>query len=416
MKGTDRGKHTSGTNEMTKQLRDLQILICLFIFFGFLNLALLGKPIDPMAGVFFAVFIVITAVTSWVLKKYYPMGDRLIFLLAILLCSIGIIMLFRLNRGTAVKQLIWLVIGITMFLCVVLFLKKGLIKYAKYKYVFLAGTIIFMAMATFIGVEIYGARNWVKIAGYSFQPSEFGKIFLILYLSTALQNITSRKQLIQPGLVIVTALGFMVLQRDLGTALIIFAVSVTMVYLATSKTLYVLISLGLFGAGGLASYAVFGHIRQRIIIWLHPWDYVYNESYQLVQSMYAIAMGGLFGRGLGKGHPGYVAVNESDFIFSVICEEMGLLMGLAILILHFLLFYRSIRSAIHAENNFTKLLTSGLSVMIAAQTLVIVGGVTGFIPLTGITLPFVSYGGTSLLISFLSLSIIQKVSEGDEDE
>lgn len=400
---------------MTKLLKKLQFLIYLFVFFGFLNLAILSKPVDPMAGLFWAVITVIIAVTSWVLKKYYPMGDRLIFLLAVLLCSIGMIMLFRLNKTTALKQLVWLVICIIMFLFVVLYLKKGLIKYAKYKYLFLAGTIIFMAMATFIGVEILGAKNWVRIGPYGFQPSEFGKIFLILYLSTALSDITSRKQLIEPGITIIISLGFMVLQRDLGTALIIFAVSVTMVYLATSKKLYVLISLGLFGAGGAASYAIFGHIRRRFMIWLNPWDYVYNESYQLVQSMYAIAMGGLFGRGLGLGHPGYVAVNESDFIFSVICEEMGLLMGLAILILHFLLFYRSIRSAIHAENNFTKLLTAGLSVMIATQTLVIVGGVTGFIPLTGITLPFVSYGGTSLLISFLALSIIQKVSEGDED-
>ncbi len=400
---------------MTKRLKTLQVLIYLFLFFGFLNLSFLGKPIDPIAGVFFAVLTVIIAVTSWVLKKYYPMGDRLIFLLAMLLCSIGLIMLFRLNQSTALKQLAWLVIGIVMFLFVVLYLKKGLVKYAKYKYIFLAGTILFMAMATFIGVEILGAKNWVKIGPYGFQPSEFGKIFLILYLSTALSNFTSRKQLIEPGIVIIISLGFMVMQKDLGTALIIFAVSVTMVYLATSKKLYVLASLGLFGAGGLASYVVFDHIRRRFMIWLNPWDYVYNESYQLVQSMYAIAMGGFFGRGLGMGHPGYVAVNESDFIFSVICEEMGLLMGLAILILHFLLFYRSIRSAIHAENNFTKLLTAGLSVMIATQTLVIVGGVTGFIPLTGITLPFVSYGGTSLLISFLSLSIIQKVSEGDEE-
>ncbi|OPX44019.1 lipid II flippase FtsW [Ruminiclostridium hungatei] len=402
---------------MTKRLRTLQLLIYLFLFFGFLNLAFLGKPIDPTAGVFFGVITAIIAVTSWVLKKYYPMGDRLIFLLAAMLCSIGIIMLFRLDRDTAVKQLGWLVIGIVMFLFVVLYLKKGLVKYAKYRYVFLAGTILFMAMATFIGVEILGAKNWVRIGTtYGFQPSEFGKIFLILYLSTALSHITSRKQLIEPGIVIIVALGFMVLQKDLGTALIIFAVAVTMVYLATSKKLYVLISLGLFSGGGLASYAVFGHIRRRFMIWLNPWDYVYNESYQLVQSMYAIAMGGLFGRGLGMGHPGYVAVNESDFIFSVICEEMGLLMGLAVLILHFLLFYRSIRSAIHAENNFTKLLTAGLSVMIATQALVIVGGVTGFIPLTGITLPFVSYGGTSLLISFLALSIIQKVSEGDEGD
>lgn len=399
---------------MTRRLRRLQISIYLFIFFGFSNLAFLGSSIDPLAGVFFAVLIVIIALTTWVLKKYHPMGDRLLFLLSITLCSIGLIMLFRLNKVSATKQLVWLVIGIFAFLFIVLFLKKGLAKFSKYRYVFLVGTIIFMVMATFFGVEIFGAKNWVKIGLFGFQPSEFGKIFLILYLSTALSDIKSRKQLIEPGIVISIALGFMVIQKDLGTALIIFAISVTMVYLATSKKLYVLISLGLFSAGGLASYAMFDHIRRRIMIWWNPWAYVYNESYQVVQSMYAIAMGGLFGRGLGMGHPDYVAVNESDFIFSVICEEMGLLMGFAILILHFILFYRSIRSALHAQNNFTKLLASGLSVMIATQTLVIVGGVTGLIPLTGITLPFVSYGGTSLLISFLSLSIIQKVSEGDE--
>jgi len=402
-------------DSLTKRLKMLQISIYLFLFVGFLNLAFLGKPIDTMAGVFFVVIAVIIASTTWVLKKYYPMGDRLIFFLAISLCSIGSIMLFRLNKATAIKQLVWLVIGISLFLFIVLYLKKGLVKFSKYRYAFLAGTIIFMAMATFFGVEIFGAKNWVKIGSFSFQPSEFGKIFLILYLSTALSNLTSRKQLIEPGVIISIALGFMVIQKDLGTALIIFAIAVTMVYLATSKKLYVLISLGLFSAGGLASYALFGHIRKRIMIWLDPWAYVYNESYQVVQSMYAIAMGGLFGKGLGMGHPGYVAVNESDFIFSVICEEMGLLMGFAILILHFLLFYRSIRSAMHAENNFTKLLAAGLSVMIATQTLVIVGGVTGSIPLTGITLPFVSYGGTSMLISFLALSIIQKVSEGDEN-
>lgn len=398
---------------MNKRIKLLQISIYLFIFFGFLNLALLKKPFDPMAGAFFGVMLVIIAVTSRVLKKYYPMGDRIIFLLAILLCSIGLIMLFRLNQTIALKQLISLGIGIVMFLFVVLYLKNGVTKFEKYKYAFLAGTVVFMAMATFFGVEILGAKNWVNVGGFSFQPSEFGKIFLILYLASALSNIKSRKQLIEPGIVIIVSLGFMVIQKDLGTALIIFAVSVTLVYLTTSKTLYVIISMILFAVGGTASYALFAHIRRRFMIWLHPWDYVYNESYQLVQSMYAIATGGLFGRGLGYGQPGYVAVNESDFIFSVICEEMGLLMGIAIIILHFLLFYRSIRSAIHAENNFIKLLTAGLSVMIATQTLVIVGGVTGFIPLTGITLPFVSHGGTSLLISFLSLGIIQRVSEGD---
>ncbi|HEX2927001.1 MAG TPA: FtsW/RodA/SpoVE family cell cycle protein [Ruminiclostridium sp.] len=399
---------------MTKQLRTFQFLIYIFLFFGFLNLGVLEKPFDPTAGIFFGVLVVTIAITTWVLKKFYPMGDRIIFLLAMLLCSIGIIMLYRLDIKLATKQMAWLIVGIFAFLFVVLFLKKGLVRFAGLKYVFLAGTIMFMSMATFIGYEVLGAKNWVKVGPVGFQPSEFGKIFLILYLASALSDIDTRKKLIEPCIVISISLGFMVIQRDLGTALIIFAIAVTMVYLATSKKLYVFLSLGLFAAGGAASYAMFGHIRQRIMIWRNPWPYVYNESYQLVQSMYAIATGGLFGRGLGMGHPGYVAVNESDFIFSVICEEMGLLMGFAILILHFILFYRSIRSAINAENNFTKLLTAGLSVMIATQTLVIVGGVTGFIPLTGITLPFVSSGGTSLLISFLSLGIIQKVSEGDE--
>lgn len=401
---------------MNRNLRALQFLIYLFIFVGFLNLSLLNNKLDPLAGVFFIVLIFIITITTIVLKKFYPMGDRLIFLLAITLCSIGLIMLFRLNKGIATKQLLFLVLGISLFLFIVLYLKKGIVKFSQYKYIFLALTVIFMAMATFIGTEILGAKNWVKIGPVGFQPSEFGKIFLILYLASALSNITSRKQLIEPCAVIGISLGFMVIQKDLGTALIIFAIAVTMVYLATSKFHYVLVSLGLFAAGGLASYAIFGHIRKRIMIWWNPWAYVYNESYQVVQSMYAIATGGFFGRGLGMGNPEYVAVNESDFIFSVICEEMGLLMGFAILILHFLLFYRSIRSAIRAQNNFTKLLASGLSVMIAMQTLVIVGGVTGFIPLTGITLPFVSSGGTSLLISFLALGIIQKVSEGDETE
>ncbi len=399
---------------MTKKLRMFQFLIYVFLFFGFLNLGVLKKPFDPTAGIFFGILVVIIALTTWILKRFYPMGDRIIFLLAMLLCSIGIIMLYRLNIKLATKQLAWLLLGILAFLFVVLFLKRGLARFSRLKYVFLAGTIMFMSMATFIGYEILGAKNWVKLGPVSFQPSEFGKIFLILYLASALSDMNTRKKLIEPGIVISISLGFMVIQRDLGTALIIFAVSVTMVYLATSKKLYVLVSLGLFAAGGAASYAMFDHIKRRIMIWHNPWPYVYNESYQLVQSMYAIATGGLLGRGLGMGHPGYVAVNESDFIFSVICEEMGLLMGFAILILHFLLFYRSIRSAIHAENNFSKLLTAGLSVMIATQTLVIVGGVTGFIPLTGITLPFVSSGGTSLLISFLSLSIIQKVSEGED--
>lgn len=400
---------------MSKKLRCLQFTIYLFILTGFTSVSIISGEFEIMPVLTGLCLIVVSIISTWLLKRYYPTGDRVIFLVVILLSSIGLIMLTRLEKASGIKQGIWLLIGITAFLVIVIFFKKGLIQIAKLRYLFLVATILFMGLATFFGTEIYGAKNWILIGPISFQPSEFGKIFLILYLASALSQGHSFKKLMEPGIVVVISLGFMMLQRDLGTALMIFAISVTLVYLATSKRLYVIIALGLFILGGTASAAIFSHVRQRFVIWLDPWPYIYNESYQVVQSMYAIATGGMFGTGLGFGHPEYVAVNQSDFIFSVICEEMGLFMGFAILILNFILFYRCIRSSILANNNFTKLLTAGLSVMLATQTLVIVGGVTGFLPLTGITLPFVSYGGTSILICYLAISIIFKISEGERD-
>lgn len=398
---------------MTRQIRIFEGLLVTFLLLGFLNLSLLKSPIDKKAFIFLGIIATLILVTSYILKRYYIKGDRLIFLLAAQLFSIGVVMIYRLNNQLATKQLIWFAISIVLFICITIII-NGMSKLSKYEYIFMGLALTFMAMATFIGTEVFGSKNWVKIGSFSFQPSEFGKVFLILYLAAALSKYKSMRSLMIPGVAIAISLGFMVLQKDLGTALIIFAISVTMVYLASGKKMYVVLSLLLFIIGGTLSYYMFGHIRNRIKIWIDPWPYVYNESYQVVQSLYAMATGGFFGTGLGLGHPKYVAVNESDFIFAVICEEMGLLMGFAIIILHFLLFYRCIRSAIHAEDSFTRLLTVGLSVMLATQTIVIIGGVTGFIPLTGITLPFVSYGGTSLLISFVSLGIIQKVSEGDE--
>jgi cell division protein FtsW (lipid II flippase) len=185
-----------------------------------------------------------------------------------------------------------------------------------------------------------------------------------------------------------------------------------MLYIATSKFKYVAVSLVLFVIGCLISYKLFGHVRLRVMIWKNPWPYKSNQSYQVVQSMYGIAWGGLSGTGLGLGFPSYVPVNIDDFIFSAICEEMGALMGFAIMILSFLLFYRCMRAALFAEDKFSRLLAVGYSAMMAAQVLVIVGGVTNMIPLTGITLPLVSYGGTSMLMTFMGLGVLQKISEG----
>ena len=203
----------------------------------------------------------------------------------------------------------------------------------------------------------------------------------------------------------------MVIQKDLGSALIFFGISVTMLYLSTNKLKYIVTTFILAGVGATLSYKLFDHVRVRVAIWLDPWADAYNKGLQIVQGLFAMASGGLLGAGLGKGYPGFIPVNTSDFIFAVICEEMGLLMGFGIMILFFLMFYRSMRAAIYVEDKFSQMMAVGYAAMFATQVLVIIGGVMNAIPLTGVALPFVSYGGSSMLTSFFALGIIQKISE-----
>lgn len=383
----------------------------LFCLISFLNLSIIGSSFDKGAIVIGIVICVLIGYAHFIVRKFFPDGDKYILVFACMLSSIGMVMIYRLSSTTAIKQVIWFVLGIACFILIVILLPE-LKKYAKFRYAYLAGTLIFSAMATFIGTEELGSQNWVRFHGISFQPSEFAKLFLIAYLASSLRKYKNFKQLIEPAIVVMITLGFMVLQKDLGSALIFFAISVTMLYIATSKFKYVIISLALFAIGCIISYKLFAHVRLRVMIWKNPWPYKADQSYQVVQSMYSIAWGGLSGTGLGLGFPNYVPVNIDDFIFSAICEEMGALMGFAIMIFEFLLFYRCMRAALFAEDKFSRLVAVGYSAMIAAQVLVIVGGVTNMIPLTGITLPLVSYGGTSMLITFMGLGILQKISEG----
>ncbi|MDD3224237.1 MAG: FtsW/RodA/SpoVE family cell cycle protein [Clostridium sp.] len=394
-----------------KRLLRTTYLFCIVSFF---NLFIIKQPLDKGALIICAVICILMGYSHFIIRKFFPHGDKYILIFACILSSIGMVMIYRLNPNYAVKQVISFVIGIACFILIVVLL-PDIKKYAKYKYVFLAGTMIFISMATFIGTQEYGSQNWVRFHGFSFQPSELAKIFFIAYLASSLKDYNDDfKKLIEPAVVVMITLGFMVLQKDLGSALIFFAIAVTMLYIATSKAKYVIISLVLFVIGAFISYKLFGHVRLRVMIWKNPWPYRSDQSYQVVQSMYSIAWGGLSGTGLGLGFPGFVPVNIDDFIFPVICEEMGVMMGLAIMILYFLLFYRCMRSALFTEDKFSRMLAVGYSSMIASQVLVIVGGVTNMIPLTGITLPLVSYGGTSMVITFMALGILQKISEGEK--
>lgn len=392
-----------------------RLLIYTYIFcivcFG--NLSFLAWPkgsIDTTAAIMGLIVCGLIAYGHFIIRKFFPDGDKYIQIFACILTVIGIVMLYRIDSTSALKQVIWFTIGIVSFILIVVIL-PDLKRFARYKYFYLICTIILMALGTLLGQEKHGSKNWIYIGGFGFQPSEFGKLFLVAYLAAALKKYEHYKDLIEPAIVVMISLGFMVLQKDLGSALIFFGISVTMLYIATSKLKYVVTCFGLFAAGSFVSYQLFNHLRVRVAIWKDVWAYANDEGYQVVQSMIAIASGGLFGTGLGQGHPELVPVNSTDFIFASISEEMGGLMGFAIIIMYFLLFYRCMRAAVYAGDRFSALIAVGYSSMIATQVLVIVGGVINLIPLTGITLPLISYGGSSMITTFFALGVLQKISE-----
>lgn len=374
------------------------------------NIAILGDPFDVGALIMGGVMCVLIGYAHIVVNRFFSHGDKFIVSIASILPVIGIAVIYRLDPATAIKQVLWFIIGISAYMALVIIL-PDLKRFASLKYVYMVLTLVFMGMATFIGKEIYGAKNWVDLGFVSFQPSEFGKIFFVFYLASSLKNYTDLKSLVEPGAVVVISLGFMIFQKDLGSAMIFSFISISMLYVATSRLKYLLGALGAGALGAVASWAIFSHIQKRVMIWRDPWPYAANESYQIVQGLYAISSGGLFGSGLYQGFPGYIPVNKSDYIFAVIVEELGVVFALGIMVLYFILFFRSIRAALSATSPFTTLLAVGFSVMIAMQVIVIIGGVYNMIPLTGITLPLVSYGGTSMLTVFFCLGIVQKISE-----
>lgn len=402
------------TLKLEKRVLKLIYLLCLLLF---TNLALLNKEFDYKAIGVGIILCIIIGYSHYVIRRFYPDGDKFMLVFSSILAVIGVAVLYRIDPAVAMKQLIWVIAGIIGYILIVVIL-PDLKSFAKYKKLYMLGVLICMPMALIFGKELYGAKNWVFIGGFGFQPSEFGKIALVLYLSAALMNYEAKnniiedfKQLIEPALIVMFSLACMVLQTDLGSVLIFFGISVTMLYIATSKKKYVFTCLGLSTIGATAAYFLFGHVKRRVMIWADPWKYASNEGYQIVQGLYSIASGGLLGLGLGKGYPQFVPVKETDYIFAVVCEELGMIFAVGMMIIFFLLFYRGIRAAFVTNEKFSQLIAVGFSTMIACQTLVIIGGVFKVIPLTGITLPLVSYGGSSMLTTFFTLGILQKVSE-----
>ena len=357
-----------------------------------------------------------------------PGADPAIMPIAFVLSGIGITFVSRLAPEAATRQVIWLFLGVAAMV-VTLLVVRNLEKLARYKYTFGIFGIACLLLPIFVGFESGGSKLWVNFFGlFSFQPGEIAKVLVVIFLASFLSEnrellaIANRRVLglriprlsmLLPLLVMwVISLLIVVYERDLGSALLFFAIFLVMLYAATGRLFYPIVALVLLAVGGVLAYHFFGHVRTRISIWLDPFADPSGSGLQIVQSLYSLADGGLFGTGIGQGMPTLIPVVESDFIFSAIGEEMGLLGASAVLFLFMLFTVRGFLTAARAKSDLSAFMAVGLTSAISFQAFLIVGGVTKLIPLTGVTLPFMSQGGSSLLASFIIVGLLLRC--GDE--
>lgn len=353
------------------------------------------------------------------------MGDKFIVPMACMLITMGVIVLCRINIDYGLKQIVWAILGgVVFFAAYAIYYNIKFWDKLWFLY-FICGSALFIATLIF-GKTVNGARNWLQIGGFAFQPSEITKILFVMFLACyfSRSSWTGSFMGIKPKWITLIGtylfIGFLVLQRDWGTILVLFSIYIFMIYVYEQDYKFLLCNVGSAAIVAVLGYNFLHHIQVRVSTWLDPWADISNTGYQITQSLFAIASGGYFGRGIGNGSPNYIPEVHSDFIFAAVCEEMGVFGGAAIIILFFLIAYRCFKISIMTDNVYDKALSFGLTVMFAMQTFIIVGGVIKLIPLTGITLPFVSYGGTSIVVSLASLGIIQAISakaeRGDRNE
>lgn len=345
------------------------------------------------------------------------MGDKFLMLLASMLMTIGVLMLCRLDIIMGARQIVWICIGgIVFFLTYCIYYNIRF--WNRLWFIYAIGGVCLFVLTLVIGKTVNGSRNWISVGPLSFQPSEIIKILYIMFLACHYSGSWTRpvfklSPTLMTGVVTYTYILFLVLQRDWGTILVVFLIFIFMIYVYEEQKWFLPVNILAASVVAVLGYFFLYHIQVRVGVWLNPWADVPNKGYQIAQSLFAIASGGYFGRGLGNGSPDYIPEVHTDFIFSAICEEMGVFGGAAVIILFFLIAYRCFKIALNTTNSYNKAVGLGITLMFALQTFIIIGGVIKFIPLTGITLPFVSYGGTSVVVSFASLGIMQAISALD---
>jgi peptidoglycan glycosyltransferase len=397
---------------------------------GAYTLASLGKNsvIPPRILPFLAVLLLVLVSAHIAVRLLAPGADATLLPVAAMLNGLGYVMIARLSERLAGLQTTWTLIGIIAFTATLIVVRRvnDLARF-KWTFFFFGAGLLLLPMVPGLGFSSGGARIWVSVGPINFQPGEFAKIALALFFAAYLAE---NRELIKNGtwrvgrfllpeprdlLPLLAAWGFsvvlMVGQKDLGSSLLFFTLFIVMVWIATEKAAFMAIGLGLFAMSATAAYFLFDHVQTRASIWLDPWQSYRGRGYQIAQSMFALGSGGLGGTGLGLGDPTRIPEAKNDFIFAAIGEELGLFGATAILIAFLLIIGAGLRTAMRAKRDFAKLLAIGLTTIVGVQAFIIIGGVIRVVPLTGITLPFVSYGGSSLVANYVLLALLLRISD-----
>ena len=431
----------AGALSLSYRNRELAYLIVVGVItaVGFASVYIARKSQISAASLTYAVFFFALYIAAHVVARItVPNADPYLLPIAGLLTAIGLTEIYRLGPSNAFKQGLWVVIGVVVFSLALLALRGDYRQLENYKYLFGLGAIglLFMPLLPGIGQTVNGARLWIHFGGLQFQPGELGKIALIVFLAAYLRE---KREVLAQGrvkdwgpLLVIWGGAMLVLfaTDDLGSALLYYGIFLAILYAATARIKFVAAFIGLFLVGSVAVYQGTPHVRERVVNWIHPWTThkVFCpltgtmtlrqdcSSYQEVQSLYSIAHGGYGGTGLGsgtfttaQGHP-LIPYLSTDFIYSALAQELGLIGAAALLLVYMVFVLRGFRVSIVAGDGFSKLLAAGLTFGFALQTFVIVGGILRVIPLTGITLPFVSYGGSSVISNFLVVAGLMLVS------
>jgi cell division protein FtsW (lipid II flippase) len=407
------------------------LIIALILGAGALALVVLARDADIVstAAPLMAALIGAYVAAHIAVRKLAPSSDHLLLPLTALLNALGLAAVYRLApTDYGPTQATWTVVGVAVFIAT-LFGVRDYRVLSRYKYLLgFSGIILLLLPATPLGSEINGAKLWLRLGSFSFQPGELAKICLVIFFAAYLAE---RKELLAiatrrigrihfpdikhfgPLLVMwMLSLAVMFFEKDLGSSLLFFSIFLVMLYIATARIAYMLVGLVVFAVGAYAGYVTFSHVQLRVQVWLDVFNprLISDESYQLAQSLFALATGGLFGTGLGQGRPDLIPAAHTDFVFAVIGEELGLLGTAAVVVCFMFLVGRGLRIALGARSDFGQLLAAGLIVSFGVQTIIILAGVIRLLPLTGITLPFMSYGGSSLLSNFVLMAILARVS------